>query len=163
MRPDCIEEYFGQTHILGENTILRKVLEKNEVPSMILWGPPGCGKVSGTRVENQFEKDISVVVFITADLAHFSLFPDHFGAHHRQTLQTNANGAIRKTFGDNGGRERRQGSGQSGQERAEVPAKDHLVHGRDTSVQQTAAGNFDEIYVFFWFNQYVYKILFRSF
>lgn len=46
MRPDHIDDYVGQTHILGKNTILRKVLDKNEVPSMILWGPPGCGKVS---------------------------------------------------------------------------------------------------------------------
>lgn len=46
MRPDSIDDYVGQTHIFGPDTILRKVLDRNEVPSMILWGPPGCGKVS---------------------------------------------------------------------------------------------------------------------
>lgn len=45
MRPNSIDDFVGQMHILGENSILRKVLENNEVPSMILWGPPGCGKV----------------------------------------------------------------------------------------------------------------------
>lgn len=45
MRPILIEDYVGQEHIMGDNTILRKVLDKNEIPSMILWGPPGCGKV----------------------------------------------------------------------------------------------------------------------
>lgn len=45
MRPDNIADYVGQDHIIGKNTILRQVLDKNEVPSMILWGPPGCGKV----------------------------------------------------------------------------------------------------------------------
>lgn len=46
MRPNAIEDYVGQSHVLGEDTILRKLLEKDEVPSMVLWGPPGCGKVS---------------------------------------------------------------------------------------------------------------------
>lgn len=45
MRPDSIDDYVGQTHIFGKDAILRKILEKNEVPSMILWGPPGVGKV----------------------------------------------------------------------------------------------------------------------
>lgn len=45
MRPNTIDEYLGQAHIMGKDTILRKVMDKNEVPSMILWGPPGCGKV----------------------------------------------------------------------------------------------------------------------
>lgn len=46
MRPDCIDDYVGQSHIFGADTVLRKVLDRNEVPSMILWGPPGCGKTT---------------------------------------------------------------------------------------------------------------------
>lgn len=46
MRPETLENFIGQTHILNKNAILRQVLEKHEIPSMILWGPPGCGKVS---------------------------------------------------------------------------------------------------------------------
>lgn len=46
MRPETIEDYIGQSHIMGKDTILRKILDKNETPSMILWGPPGVGKVS---------------------------------------------------------------------------------------------------------------------
>lgn len=48
MRPTCFEDYVGQTHVLGHNKILRTLLEQNDIPSMILWGPPGCGKVSTT-------------------------------------------------------------------------------------------------------------------
>lgn len=48
MRPDSIDDYVGQDHIIGKNTILRQVLDKNEVPSMILWGPPGCGSKFST-------------------------------------------------------------------------------------------------------------------
>lgn len=46
MRPDTLENFIGQTHVLNKNAILRHALEKHEIPSMILWGPPGCGKVS---------------------------------------------------------------------------------------------------------------------
>lgn len=46
MRPDSIDDYIGQTHIMGKNAILRKILDKNETPSMILWGPPGVGKTT---------------------------------------------------------------------------------------------------------------------
>lgn len=46
MRPNSIDDYVGQSHIIGSNTILRNVLDKNEVPSMIFWGPPGCGKTT---------------------------------------------------------------------------------------------------------------------
>lgn len=44
MRPETIEQYIGQSHVMGKNAILRKILDKNETPSMILWGPPGVGK-----------------------------------------------------------------------------------------------------------------------
>lgn len=50
MRPINIKDYIGQSHIVGENAIFGKLINKNEVPSMILWGPPGVGKVN--RVHN---------------------------------------------------------------------------------------------------------------
>lgn len=48
MRPETIDDYIGQSHVMGKDTILRKILDKNETPSMILWGPPGVGKVTST-------------------------------------------------------------------------------------------------------------------
>lgn len=45
MRPQILEEYVGQTQILGERSMLKRLLETDEIPSMVLWGPPGCGKV----------------------------------------------------------------------------------------------------------------------
>lgn len=44
--PKSLDDFFGQNHVLGKNTVLRTLLEKNEIPNMILWGPPGCGKTS---------------------------------------------------------------------------------------------------------------------
>ena len=46
MRPETIEEYVGQLHILGPGKPLRRQIERDEVASMILWGPPGSGKTT---------------------------------------------------------------------------------------------------------------------
>lgn len=46
LRPNSLEEYFGQNKVLGEHTLLRSLLHSQEIPSLILWGPPGCGKVT---------------------------------------------------------------------------------------------------------------------
>ena len=48
MRPKTLDEYVGQSKVLGKNSLLRTLLQAEEVPSMILWGPPGCGKVRWT-------------------------------------------------------------------------------------------------------------------
>lgn len=45
LRPSTLEEYFGQNKVVGQQTLLRSLLDSQEVPSLILWGPPGCGKV----------------------------------------------------------------------------------------------------------------------
>ncbi len=46
MRPDRVDDYVGQTHLLGEGKPLRIALEKDTLHSMIFWGPPGVGKTS---------------------------------------------------------------------------------------------------------------------
>jgi len=46
MRPRTLEEFVGQAHLLGEGKVLRVALEQGEIPSLILWGPPGTGKTS---------------------------------------------------------------------------------------------------------------------
>lgn len=45
MRPNTLEEYFGQNKVIGQQTLFRPLLDSQEIPSLILWGPPGCGKV----------------------------------------------------------------------------------------------------------------------
>lgn len=47
LRPSTLDEYFGQNKLIGEQTLLRSLLQSQDIPSLILWGPPGCGKVSG--------------------------------------------------------------------------------------------------------------------
>jgi len=46
MRPETLEDYVGQVHILGQGKPLRKQIERDELASMILWGPPGSGKTT---------------------------------------------------------------------------------------------------------------------
>ncbi|HNT36577.1 MAG TPA: replication-associated recombination protein A, partial [bacterium] len=46
MRPKTLDEFVGQEHILGQSALLRKAIEKDRIPSVILWGPPGSGKTT---------------------------------------------------------------------------------------------------------------------
>lgn len=46
MRPQSLDEYIGQKHLIGEGAVLRSAIEKGDIPSMILWGPPGVGKTT---------------------------------------------------------------------------------------------------------------------
>jgi putative ATPase len=46
MRPKTLDQYYGQEHLVGKDSILREALEKGQIPSMVLWGPPGVGKTT---------------------------------------------------------------------------------------------------------------------
>ena len=46
MRPRTLEEYVGQTRVLGPGRLLKQISEQKTLPSLILWGPPGCGKTT---------------------------------------------------------------------------------------------------------------------
>lgn len=46
MRPRTLDEYVGQTRLLGPGRLLKQISERQALPSLILWGPPGCGKTT---------------------------------------------------------------------------------------------------------------------
>ena len=50
MRPSTLAEFVGQEHIVGEGRALRRAIENDAVPSLILWGPPGTGKTTLAEV-----------------------------------------------------------------------------------------------------------------
>ncbi|MBR2941699.1 MAG: replication-associated recombination protein A [Kiritimatiellae bacterium] len=50
MRPSDLSEFVGQEHLVGEGKILRQMIERDRIPSMILWGPPGVGKTTLANV-----------------------------------------------------------------------------------------------------------------
>ena len=50
LRPRNLDDYIGQSHLVGEGAILRQMIESGNVSSFILWGPPGVGKTSLARI-----------------------------------------------------------------------------------------------------------------
>ena len=46
MRPNNLNAFVGQEHLIGKGRVLRRAIESDRIPSMILWGPPGCGKTT---------------------------------------------------------------------------------------------------------------------
>jgi putative ATPase len=53
MRPTTLDEMVGQTELLGERGPLRRLIEGDALPSLLLWGPPGCGKTTLARLAAQ--------------------------------------------------------------------------------------------------------------
>ncbi|WP_337653708.1 replication-associated recombination protein A [Allisonella histaminiformans] len=50
LRPETLDEYVGQTHLVGKNGILRRLIENDSISSMIFWGPPGVGKTTLAQI-----------------------------------------------------------------------------------------------------------------
>lgn len=46
VRPETLEEFIGQEHLVGRGKVLRRLIEQDQIPSMIFWGPPGVGKTT---------------------------------------------------------------------------------------------------------------------
>ena len=46
LRPQSLDEYIGQQHLIGSGAVLRTLIESGNIPSMIFWGPPGIGKTT---------------------------------------------------------------------------------------------------------------------
>lgn len=58
MRPQSLDDYIGQEHLVGKDSILRRMIESEHIPSMILWGPPGTGKTTlANIISNELDRD----------------------------------------------------------------------------------------------------------
>ena len=60
LRPKKLDDLIGQQHLTGKGSILRNAIENGEIPSMILWGPPGVGK---TTIANIIANTLNVPFF----------------------------------------------------------------------------------------------------
>ncbi|MCK4664551.1 MAG: replication-associated recombination protein A [Bacteroidales bacterium] len=62
LRPKTLENYIGQSHLVGKNAILRNAIESGNIPSMIFWGPPGVGKTTLAKIiSNQLERPFYIL------------------------------------------------------------------------------------------------------
>lgn len=50
LRPKTIDDYVGQTHLVGPGAIIRRMIESGNIASFILWGPPGVGKTTLAKI-----------------------------------------------------------------------------------------------------------------
>ncbi|MCH8825708.1 MAG: replication-associated recombination protein A [Chloroflexi bacterium] len=91
MRPSTFDEFVGQQHIIGPDTVLRRSIESDQLPSIILWGPPGTGKTTlanliATTTESHFER-VSGVTSGVADLRRIAgEARERLGMHSRSTV-----------------------------------------------------------------------------
>ena len=56
MRPKKLDDFVGQEHVLGKDKILYRTIQADRLSSIILWGPPGCGKTSLAKVISETTK-----------------------------------------------------------------------------------------------------------
>lgn len=67
MRPHTLDEVIGQTHLLGDTEILRRIVKQKEPVSLILWGPPGTGKTTLARIiAREVEAEFIEISAVTA-------------------------------------------------------------------------------------------------
>lgn len=67
LRPHTLDEYIGQAHLVGPQGVFRKFLETGNVPSFILWGPPGVGKTTLARlVATALERKLFTLSAVTS-------------------------------------------------------------------------------------------------
>ncbi|MFN7407631.1 MAG: replication-associated recombination protein A [Cyclobacteriaceae bacterium] len=67
MRPSRLEDLVGQQHLVGDSGIIRKAIQTGNVPSMILWGPPGVGKTTiANIIANEVKRPFHVLSAVSA-------------------------------------------------------------------------------------------------
>jgi putative ATPase len=67
MRPSKLEDLIGQEHLVGENGIIRKAIQTGNIPSMILWGPPGVGKTTiANIIANEVKRPFHMLSAVSA-------------------------------------------------------------------------------------------------
>ncbi len=91
MRPHSFDEFVGQEHIVGSGCVLRNAIESDQIPSIILWGPPGTGKTTIARViasatQSYFETISAVNSGVRDIRAAVQGARDRLGMDGRQTI-----------------------------------------------------------------------------
>jgi len=89
MRPSSLDEVIGQTHLLGDKEILRKIVENKEPVSLILWGPPGTGKTTLARIiANEVNADFIELSAVTSGKKDIERVVEHARQNWNLKLRT---------------------------------------------------------------------------
>jgi putative ATPase len=91
VRPRTLDEFVGQTHVVGEGTALRRAIQEDRVPSMILYGPPGTGKTTLARIVAAvtgaaFEEQSAVSATVADVRGVIARARERLGAHGQRTI-----------------------------------------------------------------------------
>lgn len=69
LRPNKLEDFVGQDKIIGPNSFLRQAIAKKHLPSLLFWGPPGCGKTTLAKIiANSLESDFFALSAVTSGI-----------------------------------------------------------------------------------------------
>ena len=89
MRPTKLDEVVGQTHLIGENKILRKIIESDNVPSIIFWGPPGVGKTTLARIiANETKSEFITFSAVTSGIKEIKKVMEDAEANRKMGIRT---------------------------------------------------------------------------
>ncbi|MFC1931250.1 replication-associated recombination protein A [Chloroflexota bacterium] len=88
MRPNSLHTFVGQQHLIGAGRVLRKAIESGRIPSIILWGPPGCGKTTlAFIIANSTGAHFSPISAVSASVADLRRVIDEAKGRRQMHLQ----------------------------------------------------------------------------
>ncbi|MEI8091459.1 MAG: AAA family ATPase [bacterium] len=89
LRPNNLDEFVGQVHLVGENKPIRVFLQNKNIPSMIFWGPPGCGKTTMAHIISQtLQADFFPLSGVTSKKEDLTKLIDQAKLNHQYGKQT---------------------------------------------------------------------------